>query len=449
MAPPKTWTGRWKRLVEFLDKDVWEPPPIAHGAFRATLLHNLRTWILVCEGTLRDHLLLRAGALTYKTVFAIVPFLAVMLAFFKGFGVNETVRTKIQDATADQLAPGLKEVFTSINDAISNVHAGALGGVALLVLLYTAISLLTTVEESFNHIWGVKEGRSFFWRCIIYWGVITLGPVVVMASVTATTLVDNSQLMVWAREHIVLASDVVLFAMPFLFAWAGLGFLYYFMPNTTVAWKSALAGGVIAGTAWEVAKFGYVHYVARTVTADAVYGKLLAVPLFLLWLYLSWSIVLFGAECAFAHQHVKTYRREITGEPASHATREALALQTMVAVVRDFAQGREPTTVRRIGETLNLPVRLVNDTIYELSRAGLVREVTGTPMGYVPGRDPATIPVKSVLDAVRASGSPLSLNGADPAGLVQVVLSRTQQAVERELSGMTVADLARTTPQVS
>jgi membrane protein len=443
--PPLPVRQKIDRARRFVQKDVWEVEPSRLGILRSSLLVHFRMGILVVEGTLRDQLLLRAAALTYKTVFSIVPLLAVMLAFFKGFGGTEKAGEELRQAALDKITPGLSQVMQELNKSISNIHAGAVGGIGIVLLLYTAISLLTTVEQSFNHIWGVKQGRTFFWRCIIYWGLITLGPVVFMMSIAATTFVESSGLMGLIRQNVGLANKGLLFLMPFLFAWFGFSFLYYFMPNARVPWRSAFVGGIVGGTLWEIAKIGYVYYNTTAIQTYKIYGALGAIPLFLLWIYLSWTIVLFGAEWAFAHQHVKTYRREIATEPVCPAAREELALKAMLLIVRDFTSGLDPTSLRRIEEAFNVPVRLANEILFQLGGAGLVREVAGTDTGYVPGRDPSTMPVKTVLDAVRQAGVHPAIGAADQDGAVRRLLARVESARERELGGVTVGDLAKTT----
>jgi membrane protein len=435
---------RIEKARHFVRRGVWEVEPTGLGALRAWILYNIRMAILVVEGTIHDQLLLRAAALTYKTVFSIVPLLAVMLAFFKGFGGTEKAGEELRQAALDKISPGLSQVMEGLNNSIANINAGAVGGIGIILLLYTAISLLTTVEQSFNHIWGMKKGRSFFWRCIIYWGVITLGPVVFMTSLTATAFVENSGLMGWIRENGGHANAGILFLMPFLFAWFGFASLYYFIPNTPVRWRSAFVGGIVGGTLWETAKVGYVYYITSMAQSTwKIYGALGAVPIFLLWIYLSWVIVLFGAEWAFAHQNVRTYRREIATETPSQAAHQELALMAMLLVAREYLAGGEPVTLQRIGEAFNVPVRFANDVLFRLGGAGLVREVSGTEPGYVPGRDASTISVKAVLDAVRRAGANPVLGGPEGDGVVRSLLGRADSALDAELGRVMIGTLAR------
>ncbi len=441
---PVTVRQRLDQARHFVQQGIWELEPAALGALRAAIVYRVRLLVLVVEGTLRDQLLLRAAALTYKTVFALVPLLAVMLAFFKGFGGTETAGQKLRDAALDGVTPGLgHQVMEHLNSSISNIHAGAVGGIGILLLLYTAISLLTTVEESFNHIWGVKKGRTFFWRCIIYWGVITLGPVVFMTSLTATTFVESSGMMTWIRENIGVLNSGILFLMPFVFAWFGFAALYYFMPNTPVRWVSALAGGIVGGTLWELAKHAYVYYNASVLTTYQIYGVLGAIPLFFLWLYLSWTIVLFGSEFAFAHQNVKTYRREIDMAPPTPAAQTELALLSVLMIAREYVAGRDPVTLRRLSEALNVPVRFANDVLHRLGEAGLVREVATAETSYVPGRDIAAITVKQVMDSMRQAGANPAFATTDGNGMVKSLMARADQALDRELGDETIAKLVR------
>jgi membrane protein len=431
------------RVRRFLLHGVWDIDLGRVGALRSGLVIMLRVALLVAEDARCNQIYLRAAALTYKTIFSIVPLLAVMLAFFKGFGGTDKAREAFQQAAFQQVSPGLRDVVTYLNNTIAGINAGAVGGVALVLLLYTAVSLLATVEDSLNSIWRVRRGRSFLWRSIIYWGMVTLGPLVAVASVAATAFLEGSTLFNGLRGVLPFANAVFLAALPILFTWTGFTFLYYFIPNTRVRWTSAIAGGIVAGTLWEAAKYGYVVYNAHAVTNYAVYGALGAIPMFLLWLYLSWILVLIGAEVAYAFQHVRTYRRP---EPASDEAREELGLRVMLLIAQDFRTRGEPTSLRRIVDRLRISPALTDDALGRLKRAGLAREVDGTPAGFVPGRDPAAVPVKAVLDAIRRAGTRPSFGVAEPGDPVNILLSRAEAARDRAIGPVTVGELASDMP---
>lgn len=434
--------AKLNQVRTFLQKDLWLLQP--QRGIRELLVRVLRAAVLIVEGFMRSDVVLLAGALTFKVIFAVVPLLAVMLALFKGFGGMEKVGGEIKNFLLQYLTTRLHDqIVTQIDGFIQNVNATAIGVAGFLVLIYTALSLMGTMEHAFNRIWGIKKPRTLLRRFTVYWTILTVGPILISLSLTMSAFVQSRSLYVWLTEHVPFFGKFMLTFAPFVFGWLLFTALYIFMPNTRVEVVPAFIGAIAAGTTWELMKTLYVWYNTHVVTTHQIYGSLGALPVFLLWVYLSWIIVLFGAEVAFAAQHVKTYQREIEGGRISQIVRERVALLVCIKVAKPFTTGARPPTAEAMAAELNVAVRIVNEVVFQLTATGILREVAtnGRDAGLVPGRDPANITVSDILQALRGFGDPCELPDGQQAQAVARLIEEAGSAARERLSRVTLKQL--------
>ncbi len=429
--------GHWSRLRTFIHRDLWLHTPQERGP--RALYRLLRMGVLIVEGFAKSEVFLLAAALTYQVAFAMVPLLVVMLALLKGFGGLDTAEGKVQEFILRNMTPEAGgQVVTQFNAFIKNVNATAIGVIGFAALLYTSLSLLITIEGAFNKIWGIKVPRTLMRRFTVYWTFLTVSPLLLAASLSMRTYLTSSDLSKWLTSHIPFFGAATLFLMPFVMAWIMFAGFYMIMPNTRVRPGAAFIGALVSGTAWEALKTGYVWYNSHFAAAEKFakfYGSLGAIPIFLLWIYISWIIVLFGAEVAFAAQHVGTYKREIAQLRLSAADRDRLSLVVTVAIVRDFVKGEPPPTGEEVAARMNSPIRPVNEVLYELSAQKVLREVAiqgRKEPGFVPARDPGVMTARDVLAAVRSYGDPASL----PEGPAAAELYRLVNEAEGQATGM-------------
>jgi membrane protein len=358
----------------------------------------------------------------------------------------ENILPKIGTAPADGAADGATDFARQIDTFIQNVNATAIGVVGFVALLYTSISLLTSIEKVFNRIWGIKEHRTILRRFTVYWTFLTVSPILLAASLSMTGFVQSNGLYTWLTTHVPYFGKATLLVTPYVVAWIMFTGFYIFMPNTRVHPGAAFAGALISGSAWEGMKAVYFWLNAHMLTSNyKFYGSLGTIPVFLLWVYLSWIIVLFGAEVAFAAQHVNTYKREIEQSRLSAADRDRLALVVCVEVVRPFTRGERPPAGEEVALALNSPIRVVNEILYELSSQGILRSVTlpdRKDPGYLPARDPAVMTARDVLVAVRTFGDEMTLpNGPATAPLYQLIDQAETEAMG-PLSSVNLRELA-------
>jgi YihY family inner membrane protein len=243
---------------------------------------------------------LRAAALTYTTILSLVPFLAIAFAVLKGFGVQNALEPVLLQVVGESS----REVVSRIIGYVNNTNVKSLGLIGLLALLVTVINLLTSIEEAFNAICGVAETRSLQRRFSDYLSVVVVGPLLLMVAMSMTTTLQSQWLVQWLINHTWLGDAILLLfrLVPYVSVWIAMTFLYSYLPNAKVPLRSALLGGVVAGTIWQVTQWGYFHFQVGVANYNAIYGALAALPIFLVWIYTSWLIVLFGLELVRAHQ---------------------------------------------------------------------------------------------------------------------------------------------------
>ena len=447
--------SRVAKAQTFVKRDLWLSLPEQRGP--RFLYRFLRMLVLIIEGFVKSDVFMLSAALTYQVIFALVPLLVVMLAVVKGVGgfssvggevqnfLLKNILPKISTAPAEGSPQGGTDLAKQIDTFVSNVNATAIGVVGFVALLYTAISLLTSIEQAFNRIWGIKSHRPLLRRFIVYWAFLTLSPILLAASLSMTGFVQSNSLYVWISTHVPYFSKAALLVTPYVVAWIMFTGFYVFMPNTRVHPGAAFVGALISGTAWEGMKTIYFWYNTHVLTNYKFYGSLGTIPIFLLWVYLSWIIILFGAEVAFAAQHVNTYKREIEQVRLSASDRDRLALVVCIEIIRPFTRGEAPPSGEEVATSLNTPVRLVHEILYELSKQGILRAVTipdRKDQGYLPARDPGVMTARDVVAAVRTFGDPATLPASPEAARIYQLLDRAEGDAMGPLGAVTMRELA-------
>lgn len=436
---------RWQQVRQFFSKGVWEIDPRQLGRGRFFLLHQAQLATLVVRDFIADRCMLRASALTYASLLSIVPLLALMFSVLKGFGVQNSLEPLI----LERIAVGSEQIVDNIITYINNTNMGRLGTVGLVALVMTVLALLSNIEESFNHIWGVRETRSLIRRFADYFSVVIFGPLFILAAVSMTATLQAQGFLQHLMSLAFVGQLIVLLfkVLPYLAMWAAFTFLYVFMPNIKVQFRSALIGGIIGGTLWQIGQWGYVHFQVGVARYNAIYGTLAALPIFMVWIYFSWLIVLLGLEVTYASQNLKTIRQEFRGGNVNFSSRERVALTVLLVLAGAFLRGERPWSRERIGEELELPPRLVRNLLDDLVRLGFVSLVQGEgeeQEAYLPARSPETLEVFTVMRALREDGVDyLQLAKRPERDSVRMLVARLERAQQQELEGVTIRELLR------
>ena len=391
-------------------------------------------WVLVGRSFARNRCPVRAAALSYTSLLALIPLLAVAISVTSSLLKNQGEEqiygaidrlvsnfippatnaapetTSVADAGDNSVSPveadarvdtAQKEAAQRIHEFIQNTRSGALGVIGMLLLVYVAIQMLASIESTFNDIWGITRGRNWLRRIVLYWTTITLGPLLIVG---ALGLAGGPHLQTTKNliAQMPFVSDLIFEFLPFVVLWLAFTLVYLLVPNTKVNFFAALAGGIVGGSLWHLNNlFGFL-YVSRVVTNSKIYGGLGLLPVFMAGLYFSWLILLFGAQVAYAFQNRKSYLQEKLVENVNQRGREFIALRLMTLIGQHFQRGEPAATLQQISAALGIPTKLVQQVLQPLLVARLVTEIVGAEPAYLPARPLEDITAHHVLRAIRA-----------------------------------------------
>jgi len=411
--------------------------------FKRWVHTSLKIAVMVGRDSFQNLVKLEAMALAFKTLLSLAPLLAVIFSILKGLGVHN----RVEPALAEALAPlGDKgqEITAHLIGFVDKMKAGALGSIGLVTLFVTVLSLMGTIEESFNRIWRVKASRKLSRKFSDYLSALLVGPVLVFAAVTITATLQNNTI-VHALVSLQALGTVILVLLklvPYLTLWGAFTFVYIFIPNTRVKLQSALVGGFVAAVLWQTVGWGFTVFVASSTQYYAIYSSFAILLLFLLWLHVSWVIVLLGAQVSYAHQHIHFLEGDRQLLAQSPAGREKLALHLMLLIGRNFYHGLDPLSVAELANQLRLPAGVVKEFMDMFSQTKLVLPLAIEDT-FVLGRDPEMISIKEILDCVRNAGKKIKTQAdrSKEENEVNSLLSDLDQSSAKNLDGKNLQGL--------
>jgi membrane protein len=334
-----------------------------------------------------------------------------------------------------------KKIARSINEFIQNTRSGTLGVTGSVLLIFAAISLLTRIEDTFNDIWGVARGRGWFTRIVLYWGVISLAPLLLIFALGLSTgphLEGTKKFL----STMPFAGAVIFRFLPVVVLCITFALFYMMMPNTRVHWRAALVGGVVGGILWHLNNVVSVLYVSRVVTHSKIYGSLGMVPVLMIGLYFSWLILLFGAQVAYAFQNRASYLEERQIEHVNQRGREFVSLRLMTCIGQRFVRGEPPVNVLEMSAQLCVPTKLIQQIMHTLCAARLAVEVAGAETAYTPARPLETITCYDILLAMRAThGQELATRDEPVRAEVYGEFNRIEEAERLAASSVTMLAL--------
>lgn len=436
---------QFTKIKTLLVHELWTIDANRLPRFQSLLLRQVRVFTAVVQGFLADRCMLRASALTYTTLLSIVPLLALMFALLKGFGVQNSLEPLI----LEHLALGAEDIVGQIISYIDNTNVARLGVVGLAALFMAVLTLLSNIEKSFNHIWGVDETRPLLRRFADYFSVVTIGPIFVLAAISMTSSLASNQIVTHLQGDTYVGPLVLLLfkGIPFVGMWITFTALYIFMPNTRVSYSAALIGGIFGGTLWQLAQWGYVHFQVGVGRYNAIYGTMAALPIFMVWLYVSWLIVLLGVEMTYAWQNLRLISSDIRGHEVNFASRELVTLTAMLTVSEPFYRGEAQWNSAQVAERLDLPPRLAHDILQQLVRLGFLAEVRDGQQddyAYQPGRALEVLSVHDLLQGLKQDGVNFTRLPTTPEGEVVRQIEATIEAAGRSaLADVSLQDLVK------
>jgi membrane protein len=442
-----------------------ETPAWADDSRRMPRMHKfVHFCVLLVRTFMRNRCPVRASALAYTTLLALVPLLAVGISVSSLFLTEDRAGWLVDQSityVVEQLAPQLglipkedlgsdarEQTAARIRAAIENLNVGTLGVTATVGLIFIAISLLATIEAAFNDIWGVERGRNWLSRVVNYWAAITFGPFLLLAALLMVSA--QFQAVQHSAEAFGFLGNLALKTAPLVMLCLAFMLFYQTMPNTRVQWQASLIGGLVGGLLWHLNGQFNLFFASRVVTTSKLYGGLSVVPVMLIGLYFSWLILLFGAQVAYAFQNLETYLQERASERVNQRGREFIAFRLMTAIGLRFQNSLPPASLNRLASELSIPTRLVHQVLQILLGARLVIEVAGRETAFAPARPLDQITCHDILQAMRAShGLELATRDEPTRQEVYGEFQRILEAERRAAEAVTMLALVNRTPSLT
>lgn len=439
---------RLDSILAFLNTGIWFLPEKGLSRSRAFSVRALKILVLAIRGYQRDKCAMKASALTFYSMLSVVPVIAVFFGIAKGFGLEKKLQAQLLAKFSGQTDVLLK-VFEFSDSMLLKTKGGVIAGIGVAILFWSVVKVLGHIEDSFNDIWKVNKPRTIARKCTDYLSIMIVCPIIfVMASSLTVTMASQltfiaGKLSQWRLPAAPIL--VLLEIIPFILIWVLFAFVFVYMPNTKVRLKSGIVAAVAAGTAYQAIQWIYISFQVGVAKANAIYGSFAALPLFLVWIQLSWMIVLMGSEISFAVQNVDTHGFPEGSEKISLHHRKILSLLVARLVFRNFAAGEKPLSPSRMANILGMPSLLVHRILADFSAAGLfsaVKTAESDEPAWQPARDIRGITVRTVLDALERSGSvDLPFTPTDDLRAVSEILDAFGATIDRSPENRLITEL--------
>ena len=423
-----------------LDQLVWGVSLYKYGLPGRILASVLRNLYAVLRDIISGQLTLRSMSLVYTTLLSVVPLVAFSFSVLKGLGVHKELESRLY-TVLEPLGDKGVEITDKLMMLVNNVNGSVLGGIGLAFFIYTAVSMVQKIEESFNYVWYVSKPRSFSRRFTEYMLILLIGPVAIAIALGALASLQNEAIVQWAAQNAILAPifSATSKLTPFLVVTAVFTSLYKYMPNTEVRFRSALVGGLTGGFLWATLGMIFAAFVANSARTQAIYASFAIAITTLIWLYLNWLILLIGSQLAFYFQN-PAYMRIGRREPRlSNAMRERLALNIMLIVGTAFRDSSKSINQRSLSEELRIPSITVMPIIAGLENAGLLTSTEKDVL--LPGREMSRIKLSDILDVVRVDGETGSYRDPKWAEAINSIGDTIDSAVGSTLGDQSLSDL--------
>ena len=394
-------------IVTFLNIGIWRVrrEDVSYARFLTyTIVKKL---LLAIEITTTKRITSAAAALTYSTLLAIVPILAVVFAIARGFGYNKYIEEWFRDSFSSQ-PQAAETIIGFVNSYLIHTKSGIFLGIGLIFMLFTVIMLISNIEQTFNHIWQAKKPRSVFRTITDYTSMILLAPIVIV--ITSGISIFFVTIFKQIEDTLLIGTimQLLLRLMPYILMSGVFIALYVFMPNTKVKLSCAIAPGILAGVAMQGLQLFYIHSQIWVSSYNAIYGSFAALPLFMLWIQISWLICLFGAELCYTSQNMEDFAFKAKTEDLSHRHKTLLCIILMSHICKRFANGDKPFSALELKLRTDIPIRIVNELLYELTQINVITEITSGDKGetctYQPAECLSRLSVGTLVDRMEAYG---------------------------------------------
>ena len=395
-----------KNWLQFLTVGIWrvtdeEATPLQHRIYAC-----IKIVLLSIRQFTADRIPVRASALTYSTLLSIIPILALLFAIARGLGFDALMENQFRTSVTQQQA---ELIITWVNSYLEHAQSGIFIGVGLIMLLWTVLILTDNIERSFNAIWQVKHPRTVFRKITDYFSMLLLLPLLIVISSGLTIFMTTY---VKQMDNYLLLGPVLKFLVrmiPYTLTWGMFIGLFVFIPNTKVRLSHAVLPGILAGSAFQAFQYFYINSQIWVSNYNAIYGSFAAIPMFLLWTQISWTICLLGAEMSYISQNLDAFSFGKETENISRRYHDFFCTIILAAICKRFEQAKVPYTAEELSREHRIPIRLTKRILYELQDMHLIYEAVSDEKGrditYIPGVDINRLTVGMLLTKLDMSGS--------------------------------------------
>ena len=433
-------------IQDFLTQDIWQVqittlPPWKRFGYRV-----LRTLMLISQGFTKNQIQQGASALTYYSMLSVVPIIALLIGIARGFLFEQSLEAWLLERFADQKLI-IGQLFKFAGESLQAANGGIIAGVGIALLVWSAINILTNIELVMNQIWEVREGRSLARRFTDYLAMLFLAPILIFL---ASGLTGYLSALVSAVHKGTLFDQIAPFLIPALSLVSVLlsallfTFLYIFMPNTRVRFLPALFAGIFTAVIYQILQWFYFYFQIGVASYNAIYGTFAAIPLFLIWLHLSWVMILLGAKLCFAIQNVDAFEFMSEHIHLSHRFRLVCSLRLAQYCVKKFMREESPPSALELSNRLAIPMPLTNRLLFQLEKAEVLVKVKrdhDQEEAYLPGRSPETLTIKRTIDMINERGEVIPLSPSHELTLILKNLEKFGVAMEESDANILLKDI--------
>lgn len=434
-----------KKLVEFISHRIWKIRISKVDKQQGFLIKQLRVISLAIKGFNEDNCLVSATALTFYTLFSIVPILALVFAIAQGFGYEKILQEQIL-SSYPEYSSILSNAFVYANSMLATTRGGVIAGFGILLLLWSVMKLLISIENSFNDIWEVKRGRSWVRKTTDYLTIMLVSPLLLIVS-GGLTVAIQTKIGSWDFHMLGFLGTFLVNVIAYLLLAGVFAFLYVVLPNTKVNFKPAFTAAIVATILFELLGWAYIKFQVGANRMNAIYGGFAALPLFLIWLQYGWYIVLFGAELAFANQYVDNYELEEDIRNLSERYKKIISLMIANLVAKRFYNGEKSLNVLQISEQLDLPVRLTKNMTNEFVETGVfveVKTLVDDEIVYQPGVTESKFTVQFIIDTIEKRGvNTLPINESVELAQINKLMQEMDKILDSQLGSLHVKDIVK------
>ncbi|MBN2167296.1 MAG: YihY/virulence factor BrkB family protein [Marinilabiliaceae bacterium] len=429
-----------EKTKKFITEDIWKIEFTDIPKIHILFFRIIRIIVLAVKGFFNHNCLQKASGLTYFSLISIIPTLAMAFGIAQGFGFKQSLIREIEKQLSSN-QEAARWIIDFANKYLDSSKGGVIAGVGFAILIWSLMRLLGSIEASFNDIWDVTKSRSFIRKFSDYLSLMIIALLFIISSSSMVVFVQTKVDIPFLGN---MTGLLLGYVIPYLLIWLVFTLMLYIIPNTNVKFVSALVGGVLAGTAFQLLQYFYIKFQVDLSQLNPIYGSFAAFPVFLVWLNSSWLVVLFGAELSYATQNVKNFEFEADTKNISYNYKKQVLLLVSHYIVKKFVNEEGAPTLSEIAYQLKLPIRLATDIIYELSSAKIVTEVvneTSEESGFMPGVDVNKLTIGSVIRKIEEKGTCDFLSSNNDLLQIKQVLNQWSSLSEESVLNKKLIDI--------